>query len=925
MLRMKLAVRVLLLCLALLVPAASQSVKPVAAKAPNQWALLIGINDYPGEIQDLRFARDDARALKDVLIGSAGFQEDHVRLLTDDGVGDAKATKQNILNSIEQTLASRVEANDQVIVFLAGHGIVRGVGPEAKSYFLPIDIAPQTPESLERSALDLEELARKLSTLKASQFTIFVDACREDPFPGRGLKGNQLTDVMTRGLRIRRLNVVQTPSQPQPEAPTSIVFYACRIGERAYENLQLGHGVFTHFIMRGLRELAARPDGRVEAGLLAGYLRDNVKKWREEAAKTNAIFGEQTPTMIATEVRGPVVVAYVTPMGGAATAANTSNALSGATLITEPAGATIFVNGQAAGSGPLFQELAPREYTVRAELAGFQPVESKIKLVAGYQQEVTLTLQPTLANANYEKGVAFENQQLWPQAIAAYEVALREDPSSLATYERLANVYALNARWREAIALLTNALNKFPNNALLLAQRSRAYSAMAESEIATTQVAPAAANSFAQTTVSDDQGSGKKSKKSGKGKKDEAAASEKSGKDKQEELASADTGKKGASKGSKKSKKGEQQAEEEAPRVIASTPAASPPRVNLSFYELALRDAEAAVRLDTRLVAAHLALGFAYLIGGSSNANRALNAFVAASTLAPSEAEAYYGVGAAYRALNQSQQALPQLKKAIALRPDFYEAQRELAYCYHARGETDQAIQQYQFASARRSKIKKSDDLAANDLALASLYQRKGEEVGGTQGEEYKKAAKGYEKDARDKEPSLKGASKKLAVAGVSKLVEEKVSFEVRNLFGKSKEETPTSSSSSGISVDKGGVTVPVNVGGGKLPVKVPVKIPVKIPVLGGGKESKADKSPIRIPGLGNSKDAKVEKDSSKGKKPEGSKVPVLIPGKITLPSKSKDSSSSTGKPKETVKEPVKERTPTKVLIPGKLKVPIKQ
>ncbi|NOT60833.1 MAG: caspase family protein, partial [Acidobacteria bacterium] len=317
---MNFALRVILLSLALLVPGASQSPKPKSSsQGGNQWALLIGINDYPGEIQDLRFARDDARALKDVLISSAGFQEDHIRLLTDDGVGNAKATKQNILNSIEQSLATQVQTNDQVIVFLAGHGIVRGVGPEAKSYFLPVDITPQTPESLERSAIDLEELGRKLSALKASQFTVFVDACREDPFPGRGLKCNQLTDVMTRGLRIRRLTAAQVNQTVVPEAPTSVIFYACRVGERAYENLQLGHGVFTHFIMRGLRELAARPDGRVEAGLLAGYLRDNVKKWREEAAKTNAIFGEQTPTMIATEVRGPVVVAYVTPMAGAAT------------------------------------------------------------------------------------------------------------------------------------------------------------------------------------------------------------------------------------------------------------------------------------------------------------------------------------------------------------------------------------------------------------------------------------------------------------------------------------------------------------------------------------------------------------------------------------------------------------------------------
>src|SRR5438105_4324163 len=80
----------------------------------------------------------------------------------------------------------------------------------------------QSKESLERTGVDLEDLARRLSALKASQFSIFIDACREDPFPGRGIKGNTMTDVMSRGLRI-------APSTARPDGlpPTSIVFYAC--------------------------------------------------------------------------------------------------------------------------------------------------------------------------------------------------------------------------------------------------------------------------------------------------------------------------------------------------------------------------------------------------------------------------------------------------------------------------------------------------------------------------------------------------------------------------------------------------------------------------------------------------------------------------------------------------------------------------
>ena len=103
----------------------------------------------------------------------------------------------------------RVQPGHQMIVFLAGHGIVRGLGAQAKSYFLPVDVDAQSKDTLERTGLDLEELSRHLGALKASQFTIFIDACREDPFPGRGIKGNTMTDVMARGLR-----VVPTESRP---------------------------------------------------------------------------------------------------------------------------------------------------------------------------------------------------------------------------------------------------------------------------------------------------------------------------------------------------------------------------------------------------------------------------------------------------------------------------------------------------------------------------------------------------------------------------------------------------------------------------------------------------------------------------------------------------------------------------------------
>ena len=674
-------------------PASNSSAKPAVPKGPvadDQWALLVGISNYPGQIQKLTYPSRDARSMKELLAASARIPEDHIRLLTDDGQGDAKATKQNILAAID-SFAARVQPAHQVIVFLAGHGIARGLGAQARSYFLPVDVDASSKESLERSGLDLDDLSRHLGNLKASQFTIFMDACREDPFPGRGIKGNTMTDVMARGLRV-------VPSEARTGGtPTSIVFYACQVGERAFEDPKLEHGVFTYYILNGIRELANRPDGRVEAGNLAMYLRDNVGKWSEEFQQRAKYPAEQTPTMTATEVRGPVVIVKI-----ASLARDVQPPKNGTVALdTSPADAALTLNGQALGTSPAQKELAPGDYTVRAELQGFQATETKITIVAGVQQEVTLTLKPVAGNANYEKGAKFESQHLWPQAIAAYEMALAEDASSMATYERLANAYLENSRYRDAADLLQTASEKFPDNALLMARRSRALSIWAKAE----------------------------------------------------------------------------------PTEDLSTRPRPSKAVNQKDAgKTAVKLAEQAAQKAPNSAEANLALGYAYDLDPKDQ-QKALAAFVRASTIASDDAEGYYGVGYTYRLMKQYPQAIPQLKKALELRPDYYDAHRELAYCYHATNDTDNAIKEYNTATGYREETSSSGEMAGNHLALSALYQEKGQQVGGAEGEQISAAGKGNETEAREYDPTLRIAMKVLIDGGVSYRMQSYLPSDVRNLI----------------------------------------------------------------------------------------------------------------------------------------------
>jgi tetratricopeptide (TPR) repeat protein len=437
----------------------------------------------------------------------------------------------------------------------------------------------------------------------------------------------------------------------------------------------------------------------------ADYISDAVLA--EELGFTHTWYGEHhfrdcqwtgSPMMVATEVHGQTVIVR---MSQASTSPPSAPKTSRVTLATSPNDARVTLNGKVLGTAPLEKELPPGQYTVLAEAQGFQPTESKITVVAGYEQDFTITLKSSTTNANYEKGVQFETQKLWPQAIASYEQAVREDATSVAAYERLSNAYMAAGRYRDAVDLLTGAADKLPDNAALLARRSRALSEWAirdETQDASSNSRPSKAIKF---------------------------------KDANKE---------------------------------------------------AVRTAELAAKKAPDLAIVNLALGYAYTLD-EPNRSKALPAFVRVTTIAPEDPEGYFGVGYTYRLMKQYPQAVPQLKKALDLRPDYYEAHRELAYCYHSSGDNDNAITQYNTASAFQGETNNSGEMAGNHLALSALYTEKGQKVGGADGDNIGKAGKGHETEARGFDPTLKAAIKILAASGVAGRMTAFLPSDVRSLI----------------------------------------------------------------------------------------------------------------------------------------------
>src|SRR5262249_9771017 len=154
----------------------------------------------------------------------------------------------------------------------------------------------------------------------------------------------------------------------------------------------------------------------------------------------------------------------------------------GLLINTFPEGATLSINGQQTGRGPIQKDLPPNQYTVRAELPGFQPAETRVNVITGYRQEITITLRPLAADSNYEKGVQFENNHLLLTATPFSKRAWLEASNRVAASESLPQLYVRPGRYREAVNLLTVAPQKSPDNPLIRARRSRANSALSSGE-----------------------------------------------------------------------------------------------------------------------------------------------------------------------------------------------------------------------------------------------------------------------------------------------------------------------------------------------------------------------------------------------------------------------------------------------------------
>ena len=270
----------------------SQAQVAVAAPAPasppapvvrDRWAVVIGVGRYESpEIPKLRYTVSDAEAIYQTLIGPAGFKKEHVLLLTD--TTEKRPTNRNIRWALGTFLARSAKKDDMVLIFFAGHGAPevdpRGIERDGLAkYLVPIDAEH---DDLYSTALPMDELQTIFGRIEAERVVAFLDSCYSGAAGGRTFVSKKTRATNVDDLFLERLT----------RSKGRAIITASRPAEVSIELPELGHGVFTHYLVQGLKGAAdLNRDGIVTLQELYEYLEQQVTQ------KSRSVGGSQHPVM----------------------------------------------------------------------------------------------------------------------------------------------------------------------------------------------------------------------------------------------------------------------------------------------------------------------------------------------------------------------------------------------------------------------------------------------------------------------------------------------------------------------------------------------------------------------------------------------------------------------------------------------------
>ncbi len=261
---------------------------PNANRKGALWAAFVGISDYDDPLLGrLSFAGNDASALAALFTDpQRGYPVGSTNLLVQPAAErHLYPTKRNVEVTV-RTPAQTAKHEDVVVFGFFGHGLSMG----EEVYLCPSDGWQSDPDSL----IKLSWVQQSLFDSDARVKILIVDACHSGMFGSSRADDGAMTAAMARTLH------------ELGESEGFVVLSSCEQGEKSYEHPDLQHGVFSYFLLEGLRGAAdTDQDGFVTLSEASRFVSIKTREWGFEKRKP------QHPVQYSRVVGGDIILLAV--------------------------------------------------------------------------------------------------------------------------------------------------------------------------------------------------------------------------------------------------------------------------------------------------------------------------------------------------------------------------------------------------------------------------------------------------------------------------------------------------------------------------------------------------------------------------------------------------------------------------------------
>jgi len=202
------------------------------------WAAVIGISQYK-TVSSLQYADQDALGFYDYLLNQIGVPKDNIFLLT-----NQQATLVNVRRTLGTELKRKASPRDTVLIYFAGHGAPEtdATSPDNDGLEKYLIVYDSDPDDLYTTALPMRDVETIFERLAAERVVFIADTCFSGATTGRTFSTGGRRAVVSEAF-LTRLSHVKG----------RVVLAASRANEVSAERPDMQHGVFTYYLLEGLR------------------------------------------------------------------------------------------------------------------------------------------------------------------------------------------------------------------------------------------------------------------------------------------------------------------------------------------------------------------------------------------------------------------------------------------------------------------------------------------------------------------------------------------------------------------------------------------------------------------------------------------------------------------------------------------------